>query len=82
MLANAGAVKQTVPDRTDWFTLQDANKFTSDRKTSLHLSLSNGSRDAEERESGKTVQRSGLTTESEVDTVSIEIDVRLHVRRG
>ncbi|KAI5452026.1 hypothetical protein NCC49_001322 [Naganishia albida] len=75
MLANAGAVKQTVPDRIDWFTLQDANKFTSDRKTSLHLSLSNGSRDAEERESGKTVQRSGLTTESEVDTVPIEIDV-------
>jgi hypothetical protein len=75
-------MRQTVPDRTDWFTLQDANKFTSDRKRSHQLSLQDRSRTVENTARGKTAQKSRLTADSEMDILPIEIDVRLSADRS
>jgi hypothetical protein len=74
-------MRQTVPDRTDWFTLQDANKFTSDRKRPHQLSLQDRSRTSEDSTRGKAGQKSSLTADSVMDMVPIEIDVGLSVHR-
>ncbi|GHJ85339.1 hypothetical protein NliqN6_1741 [Naganishia liquefaciens] len=42
MLANAGAAMQSVPERTHWFSLEDANRFTAEQREATKLVGSSG----------------------------------------
>lgn len=77
VLANTGAARQQVPDRTDWFTLEDANHFTASRHQSLRQALKETAPASEEPVRGKKKQRSGLVTSSvDDDIMPVEIEVR------
>lgn len=75
LLANTGAARQIVPDRTDWFTLQDANRFTARRQELIQRSRSDIAQSFTEPKRGRNGQNSGSTIPLEEDIIPVEIEV-------
>lgn len=74
MLANAGAAMQQVPERTDWFTLEDANAFTAQQRQTAKQA---GSGTLTTHRKKETVTAEPLESAiANLDTLPVEIEVR------
>ncbi|KAJ9095085.1 hypothetical protein QFC20_006735 [Naganishia adeliensis] len=74
LLANTGAARQIVPDRLDWFTLEDANRFTTRRQDLLRQSRNETAQSSAEPIRERKAQKSGPTIPSEDDIIPVEIE--------
>lgn len=80
MLANAGAAKPTVPERTNWFNMEDANRFTAQQQQKAKKSEFDTFSNPENKKLAPAddVQVSESTLVI-LDTLPVEIEVRCEV---
>ncbi|KAJ9095770.1 hypothetical protein QFC20_006565 [Naganishia adeliensis] len=71
-VGNEGA--DIVPDRLDWFTLENANRFTTRRQDLLQQSRNETAQSSAEPIRERKAQKSGSTIPSEDDIIPVEIE--------